>query len=89
MINTIHEEEPLDKAFDGKLLKRLLFYLKPYWFSNIASILLLIMISCIELYLPIIIKNAIDGPITSGDYKALNHVFSLFMFAIIGIFLLS
>jgi len=83
------EEEMIDKAYDGKLMKRLLGYLFPYKVFILISIILLIIISSLELVLPIIVKNAIDGPIAAGEEKGLTAIFSLFIGAVTGIFILS
>ena len=79
----------IDKAYDGKLMKRLLGYLFPYKVFILISIILLIIISSLELVLPIIVKNAIDGPIAAGEEKGLTAIFSLFIGAVTGIFILS
>src|SRR5690554_7292711 len=44
-----HEEETLGKAYDSKLMGRLLRYAKPYWALIALSILLLLVISLTDL----------------------------------------
>ncbi|TCS83215.1 ABC transporter ATP-binding protein [Tepidibacillus fermentans] len=63
-----HEEETLGKAYDHKLLKRLLKYARPYWWMILSSIILLLLITAFELAQPYLIKVAIDDHI-NGIYK--------------------
>jgi len=86
---SIHEEETLGKAYDSKLMKRLLGYISPYRHFIIISIFILIFISCLELLLPLLVKNVIDGPISSGNYGSLSTFFALYVAAISGIFLFN
>lgn len=53
-------EETVGKAYDSKLMKRLLQYAKPYWLLLAISILLLTLIAGIDIARPYIIKIAID-----------------------------
>lgn len=54
------EEEQLGKAFDLRLLRRLLRYVRPYWKLFVLALLLSGGISVIELALPYITKIAVD-----------------------------
>jgi len=38
-----HEEEALGKGYDGRLMKRLLLYARPYWLIILACIILLLL----------------------------------------------
>ena len=55
-----HEEEALGKAYDSRLLKRLLSYAKPFKWHIVISIFLLMAITVMELAQPYLIKVAID-----------------------------
>lgn len=55
-----HEEEVLGKAYDSRLLKRLLTYLKPYWFAVTLGVLILLIVTALDLAGPYLIKTAID-----------------------------
>ncbi|KAB3529039.1 ABC transporter ATP-binding protein [Alkaliphilus serpentinus] len=59
-MENIQQEEKLGKAYDSKLMARLLKYAKPYWKAMALSIILLIIIAVIDLAQPYIIKIAID-----------------------------
>lgn len=60
-----HEEETLGKAYDSRIMRRLLAYAKPYWPLILASILMLLLITGTELARPFIIKMAIDDHINA------------------------
>lgn len=69
-----HEEESLGKAYDARLMRRLLAYAKPYWKLIAVSILMLLLISATELARPYVIKVAIDDHILAYDrpYRAVG-----------------
>lgn len=48
------------KIYDNKLIVKLLRYLKPYKMLVVLSVLLLVVLTAIELTLPLILKTAID-----------------------------
>jgi ABC-type multidrug transport system fused ATPase/permease subunit len=58
-----NEEESLAKAYDSKLMRRLLRYAKPYKAYLFAVILLMLIGTGLDLLRPILIKNAIDNNI--------------------------
>lgn len=60
-----HQEEV---HYEGNALLRMLSYMKPYWKSMALCLLLVLVITGLELYKPILIGNAIDQYIT-GDYQ--------------------
>lgn len=72
-MDKIHDEEVLGKAYDWKLMKRLLRYAKPYWVLLTISILLLVVITGLELLNPFLVKVAIDEHI-SGYQKVMLEV---------------
>lgn len=67
MNNNLKEEEALGKAFDIKLMKRLLKYTKPYWWMLLICILMLTLITAADLARPYLIKMAIDNHISAYD----------------------
>lgn len=60
-----HQEEV---HYEGNALLRMLSYMKPYWKSMALCLLLVLVITGLELYKPILIGDAIDQYIT-GDYQ--------------------
>jgi ATP-binding cassette subfamily B protein len=65
------EEEVLGKAYDAKLMKRLLSYLKPYKHFVIFAILLNIIVAAIGPVRPYLTKIAVDDYIANSDYNGL------------------
>ena len=62
-----HEDEILGKAFDARLMRRLLGFLTPYRALFTISIFLTVVIAGIQLIIPYISKTAIDS------YMTLSH----------------
>ncbi len=54
------EEEVLGKAYDSRLMRRLLFYMKPYRVAVTISLVLLLLDSLVQLIGPLLTKLAID-----------------------------
>ncbi len=74
----IREEEALGKAYDARLMRRLLRYLRPYRWKVVAAVLLLIAASGLALVGPWLTKEAIDRAIPAGDYRLLAFLSWLF-----------
>ncbi len=65
------EEEVLGKAYDSKLMKRLLGYIKPYRKYVIFAILMNIVVAALIPLRPYLTKVAVDQYITKSDYHGL------------------
>jgi len=65
------EEELLGKAYDSKLMKRLLGYIKPYKKYVIFAILLNIVVAALGPVRPLLTKIAVDDYIANADYDGL------------------
>ncbi len=63
----IREEEALGKAYDARLMRRLLAYLNPYRWPTVGAVLMLIGASALELVGPWLTKVAIDQAIPAAD----------------------
>ncbi|MFV1986525.1 MAG: ABC transporter ATP-binding protein [Gemmatimonadota bacterium] len=79
----IAEEEALGKAYDARLMKRLLQYLKPYRARVLVAVLMLIAASGLALIGPWLTMEAIDGAIPDGDYERLTRLSVLFFGALL------
>jgi ABC-type multidrug transport system fused ATPase/permease subunit len=73
------EEEVLGKAYDGRLMRRLLGYLLPYRAAVAVSLAAIIAQSVLQLAQPYLIKIAIDRYIASGDLSGLNTIALAFL----------
>lgn len=79
---SIADDEVLGKAYDARLMRRLLTYLQPYRLRVIASILLLLVVTVLELSGPVLVQIAIDNYISVGDNAGLARI-ALFYFGIL------
>lgn len=70
-MQNFHEEEILGKAYDARLMRRLLVYAKPFWVHILISIILLFLLTGIQLLRPYLIKIAIDDHINVFDHPYL------------------
>ncbi|MCX7702490.1 MAG: ABC transporter ATP-binding protein/permease [Planctomycetota bacterium] len=60
------EEEILGRAYDWRLIKRFLAYLKPYKSYLVLIVLVLLLLTFVGLVTPLIMKKALDGPIKNA-----------------------
>ena len=86
---TIHDEEVIGKAYDARLMRRLLTYLKPYRGSVVIALLVIIGHSVLQLAQPYLMKLAIDQYIAAGDMAGLNRIALVFLFVLISAFVLE
>jgi ATP-binding cassette subfamily B protein len=69
-----HEEEALGKAYDARLMRRLLAYLRPHWRRVLAAFALVVVTAALQLAGPYLTKIAIDDFIASRDLQGLALV---------------
>jgi ATP-binding cassette subfamily B protein len=74
------EDEVLGKAYDSRLMKRLLQYVKPYKKYVIFAILLNIIAAALGPIRPYLTKIAVDDHITNSNYNGLL-IISILLFA--------
>jgi ATP-binding cassette subfamily B protein len=77
------EEEQLGKAYDSRLMKRLLTYVKPYRGRVIGAIIITIFISLLGPLRPYLVKVAIDDHIAHKDYSGLYQIIGLLILSVI------
>jgi len=68
------EDEVLGKAYDSKLMRRLLRYIKPYKKYVIFAILLNIIVAALGPVRPYLTKIAVDDYIVNSDYTGLLYI---------------
>ncbi|MDX1578760.1 MAG: ABC transporter transmembrane domain-containing protein, partial [Gemmatimonadota bacterium] len=78
----LQEEEALGKAYDARLMRRLLRYLRPYRGKVVLAVLMLIAASGLALVGPWLTKVAIDDAIPAGDLAGLRNLALLFFGAL-------
>jgi ATP-binding cassette subfamily B multidrug efflux pump len=69
-MSNLHEEEALGKAYDSRLMRRLLQYMEPYKWRVALALIMVAVVTPLELAPPLIFRKAIDGYFV----PALNHV---------------
>src|ERR1700761_2941287 len=70
---SIHEEEVLGKAYDSRLMKRLLGYLRPYKWQVVIALAAIILKAGADVLGPYLTKTAIDKYLSTAS--AHNHTF--------------
>ena len=78
-----HEEEALGKAYDARLMRRLLRYLDPYRWKVALGVAILLVVAGLELLGPYFTKVALDRAIPDGDYQLLWTLALLYFGALI------
>ena len=76
-----YEEEVLGKAYDSRLMARLLRYLRPYKVQVAGAIALLMLASLLAVIGPYLTMIALDEAIPGGDGRQLALLAALFMAA--------
>jgi ATP-binding cassette, subfamily B, multidrug efflux pump len=72
-MSNIHEEEALGKAYDARLMRRLLQYLRPYKWHVSLALLLVAIVTPLELAQPWLFYRAIDGYFTPTLKHLINE----------------
>ena len=68
------DDEILGKAYDAKLMKRLLGYIKPYSKYVVLAILMNIVVAALGPLRPYLTKIAIDDYIVNSNYDGLIYI---------------
>ncbi len=59
-MSNLHEEEALGKAYDSRLMRRLLQYMKPYKWRVVLALVMVAIVTPLELAPPLIFQKGID-----------------------------
>src|SRR5262245_39836889 len=86
---SVHEEEVLGKAYDARLMGRLLTYLRPYRAQVALAFVAIIGHALLQLAPPYLTKLAIDKYIPAGDYGGLRTMAALLLGSLLGAFALE
>jgi ATP-binding cassette subfamily B multidrug efflux pump len=78
----IHEDEVLGKAYDGRLMRRLLGYLRPYKTKVVVALVLIFTTGAVELAGPYLTGLAIDKAMKPGKLEALPPIIAIFVAAL-------
>jgi ATP-binding cassette subfamily B multidrug efflux pump len=86
---SIHDEEILGKAYDARLMRRLLGYLWPYRLQVSIALASIICASVLQLAQPYLMKIAIDRHIATGNLSGLDRIALVFLAILLGSFTLE
>jgi ATP-binding cassette, subfamily B, multidrug efflux pump len=86
---SIHDDEILGKAYDARLMRRLLGYLWPYRLNAATALASIIAASVLQLAQPYLMKIAIDRHIAVGDLRGLNVIAAIFLAVLLASFALE
>jgi ATP-binding cassette, subfamily B, multidrug efflux pump len=86
---SFHEEEVLGKAYDARLMRRLMGYLRPYKWHAFGALAAIIANSFLQLGQPYLTKVAIDQYIAQSDLSGLDWIAVAFLGILVGSFALE
>ncbi|PYS52163.1 MAG: antibiotic ABC transporter ATP-binding protein [Acidobacteria bacterium] len=75
----MHDEEVLGKAYDSRLMRRLITYLRPYKKLVVFALFLILFESVLEILFPWLTKITIDRYIATGDFGGLTAIAAAFV----------
>ncbi len=84
-----HEDEILGKAYDARLMRRLLAYVRPYLAWVIASLVLLFALAATQIAPPIIAKFIIDDAVTPTVAREIPPAEGLRRLGLLGVLYLA
>jgi ATP-binding cassette subfamily B multidrug efflux pump len=79
----IHEEDALGKAYDGRLMRRLLAFAKPYWYLIVPAIFFLCGEGALQLVGPVLTKRVIDVGVPHHDGHLIRLSVALFVLSLV------
>jgi ATP-binding cassette, subfamily B, multidrug efflux pump len=74
-----HDDEILGKAYDARLMRRLLEYLRPYWRQVVLALVTIVIGGVASLVQPYLIKVAIDRYILARRLAGLDGLAALYL----------
>jgi ATP-binding cassette, subfamily B, multidrug efflux pump len=82
----IQEEDALGKAYDARLMRRLLRYLGPYRWKVVLAVVLLVSAALLQIVGPWLIQMALDDAVPEGDGRLLSILAIAYMVATLATF---
>src|SRR2546430_10299267 len=82
----VHDDEVLGKAYDARLMRRLLTYLRPYWRLVLVGFAAILIDTGAALAQPYLVKIAIDQYIAAGRLVGLDRLAGLYLLVLAGAF---
>lgn len=85
----MHEEDVLGKAYDARLMRRLVGYLWPHWRAALVALAAILAHAALQLVPPYLTKEAIDEAIPASDFAGLRLIAALYLSALVAEFVLE
>ena len=86
---TGYHDEVLGKAYDARLMRRLLGYLRPHGQAVVVSLSAIVGYSVLQLVQPYLTKLVIDQHITTGNMAGLEQIALAFLIILVASFVLE
>ena len=83
------DEEVLGKAYDARLMRRLVKYLRPYKRETALALVAILFSSALSLLQPWLMKIAIDDHIATGELDGLGLIAGVLLASLAGLFVLE
>jgi ATP-binding cassette subfamily B multidrug efflux pump len=83
------DDDVIGKAYDARLMRRLLGYLRPHWRSVLVGLVVIVGTALLQLAQPWLTKVAIDDHIARGDLAGVGRVAAIFLAVLAGVFVLE
>jgi len=83
------DDDVVGKAYDGRLMRRLLGYLRPHWRSVGLGLVVIVATSLLQLVQPWLTKVAIDRYIAHGDLAGVGRIALIFLAVLAAVFALE
>ena len=83
------DDDIIGKAYDARLMRRLLGYLRPYWRSVALGLVVIVLTSLLQLVQPWLTKIAIDRYIAHGDLAGVGRIALAFLAVLAAVFVLE
>src|SRR5690349_1209917 len=83
---SVQDDEILGKAYDSRLMRRLLRYLAPYKVRAGVALMAIVGGVAFQLAQPVLVRRAIDQYMTRGDLSGVGHVALLYLGTLAGAF---
>jgi ATP-binding cassette subfamily B multidrug efflux pump len=84
-----YEEEVLGKAYDARLMRRLLGYLRPHWRAVLLALAAILASAALQLLPPWLTLQVIDVYIPARDIDGLAFIAGVFVLVLVGEFALE
>ncbi|MDF2473987.1 MAG: transporter related [Anaerocolumna sp.] len=72
-----------EKSIQGNVLMRLMSYAKPYWHWMLTAFILVLLITGLELYRPVLVGNAMDEFINTGNFSGVQKTAIIYLMVLI------